>query len=275
MQLLAKSVDILPWDLRKRVRTIPIVAHAQRWLVSRFMSGQTFVHRISAGPAKGILLRLRLPEDKLYWTGTWEHDVTTALASLVRPGMICFDIGSHRGFMAGVMAANGAGRAVCFEPNPENARTIRDMASLNPAMRIEVLPYAVGAENGRGSFEVMPESSMGKLSASTFQREVTGTSRIDVEIRTIDGLVESEEVPPPGLVKIDIEGAEMDALRGAERVIVKSRPIMLIEVHSYQLLVQCGEWLRERRYRVKALQRPIEEMTAENFAVCHLLARPQ
>ncbi|MDF1734033.1 MAG: FkbM family methyltransferase [Minwuia sp.] len=273
-RLLARSVDILPWGMRNRIKSLPLVAPLQRWLVNSAMKDAEFVHRITAGPARGLTMRISLPDDKLYWTGTWEQDVTTALAAEVTQGMVCYDIGSHRGFMAGVMAASGAAEVICFEPNPENAATIEDLIALNPAMRLSLQTCAVGAEDTTATFEVMPETSMGKLSSSSFQHGTDGQTRIEVQVVRLDTLVDRQVIAPPDLLKIDIEGAEQDALLGAESTVARFRPVLLIEVHSHDLLISCRQWLAERNYRMRVVQQDLDTITAANFHVCHLVAKP-
>lgn len=273
-RLIARSVDALPWGVRNSIKSLPLVAPLQRWLVNSAMKDAEFVHRITAGPAKGLSMRIRLPEDKLYWTGTWEQDVTTALAAEVAPGMVCYDIGSHRGFMAGVMAANSAGEVICFEPNPQNAATIDDLIALNPQMKLSLQTLAVGADDTTATFEIMPETSMGKLSSSSFQHGTDGQQRIEVQVARLDTLVDSQVVAPPDLLKIDIEGAELDALQGATATIEKFRPTLLIEVHSHDLLTGCRQWLAERNYRMHVVQQDLDTITAANFHVCHLVAKP-
>lgn len=273
-RLIARSVDVLPWGVRNRIKSLPLVAPMQRWLVNAAMKDAEFVHRITAGPARGLSMRIRLPEDKQYWTGTWEQDVTTALAAEVTPGMICYDIGSHRGFMAGVMAASGAGEVICFEPNPQNAATIRDLIALNPQMNLSLQTLAVGADDTTATFEIMPESSMGKLSSSSFQHGTDGQTRIEVQVARLDTLLERQEIAPPGLLKIDIEGAEQDALDGAAQTVERHRPTLLIEVHSFELLTSCRQWLAERNYRMRVVQTELDTISASSFRVCHLVATP-
>jgi len=272
-RMLISSGNLSPWGLRDKTRKTPRAAALQRWLGRNAMSGETFEHRINAGPARGLKMRLRLPDDKLLWTGTSELDVTGCLAAEVTPGTVCYDIGSHRGFMAGVLAINGASEVLCFEPNPENIATIEELAALNPGLKLTVMPFAVGATDTEMTFEIMPESSMGKLSTSTFQHGVSGQRTIEVKVVALDNLLSSRKVAAPTLMKIDIEGAEFDALRGAEQLILDHKPKLLIEIHSFDLLVQCRAWLAERGYDLSVVQRDIDGITAADFRVCHMLAR--
>lgn len=270
--LVSRSVDVLPWGLRNQVKSIPLLAAAQRWILKRTLDEREFVYRISAGPAKGLNFRVRMPDDKLYWTGTWEHDVTTAIASLAPPGSVCFDVGGHRGFMAGVMLRNGARSAYCFEPNPANVAKIRDLAGLNPDLDLHLVPCAVGEADGTATFAIMPESSMGKLDSSPFQPEAAVVDHLTVQVRSLDSLIDGGEVPIPSFVKIDIEGAELGALKGASKLIEKHGPSFLIEVHSLQLALACRDLLIAAGYRTRFVQERVELANPVAYRVCHLVA---
>ncbi|HEX2722026.1 MAG TPA: hypothetical protein VHM24_03855, partial [Gemmatimonadaceae bacterium] len=117
-RLIQSSVDMIPWGMRDMIRRLPIVSALQRWLVRRYLSDRTFIHTISAGPARGVRFPVTLPEDKLIWTGTWEISLATAIREAVAKDDICYDVGSYRGFFAAIMAVAGAKGVHCFEPNP-------------------------------------------------------------------------------------------------------------------------------------------------------------
>jgi FkbM family methyltransferase len=270
--LLSRSVDVLPWSLRNQVKHIPVLRVAQRWLLRRGLQDQQFVYRISAGPAKGLNFRVRMPDDKLYWTGTWEHDVTTAIASLVPPGSVCFDVGGHRAFMAGVMLRNGARTAYCFEPNPSNGEKINDLAALNPGLDLRLMPIAVGDADGTATFSIMPESSMGKLESSPFQPGAATVEHLTVKVRSLDSLIAAGEVEVPDFVKIDIEGAELSALQGAAQLIERRGPTFLIEVHSLELALKCRELLTAAGYRTRFVQDHVQLEDPAAYVVSHLIA---
>jgi hypothetical protein len=64
---------------------------------------------------------------------------------------------------------------------------------------------------------------------------------------TLDGY--AAEFQAPGFVKIDVEGGELDVLRGARRVLVDQRPSLIVETHSAELERLCGRFLVEHGYR--------------------------
>ena len=153
--LLKRSVALVPWSMRNRVRRVPAVAFVQRWLLTKLLAGEEFVHAY-AGPARSLKYPICLPEDKGIWTGTYELGFTTALARKVNKGDICLDLGGWHGFLTGVMALAGARQVYVFEPLPVNCARIRRLIELNPSLPIRFFEAAVGDRRARWSSASCP-----------------------------------------------------------------------------------------------------------------------
>src|SRR6516164_8594772 len=95
--IIQKSVRLVPWSLRSHIKSVPLIAQFQRWLLASALEGFEFVHTVDAGPARGLKYPICLPQDKGVWTGTYELEFSTLLAQAVRPGSVCLDIGGWRG----------------------------------------------------------------------------------------------------------------------------------------------------------------------------------
>jgi FkbM family methyltransferase len=248
----------IPWSWRSSIRNIPGIAWLNQIIVAAVLHGKEFVHQVDAGPAKGITFRVRLPEDKGIWTGTYEHDFASKVAAAVGPGTVTYDIGGWHGFFAGVLAAQGAREIHVFEPLAENADHIRLLIELNPQFDIRLHQYALGDHDSEAELLVMPQTSMAKISTSTFQPRHSVTDRIRVKIATIDTLVAKGELMPPNLIKMDVEGAEEFVLRGAIEVLRKYKPVIFAEIHSSMLLRECTNLLRESGYVVTVIDKDVE-----------------
>ena len=251
--LLRQSVNLVPWKIRDQIRCVPGLAAFQRWLVRRFIGGESFVHEINAGPGKGLKVMVKLPEDKGLWTGTYETSFVGAIADAVKPGNTCLDIGSYHGFVGGVMAQRGAAKVFCFDPLPQNVAAIKELIELNPSLGFTVRAEAVGEKDGTATFEIMPESSMGKLTASQFQTGCHGAEVISVPVRSLDSLLEAGVFPMPSLLKIDVEGAETGVLTGARKLLAIGNPVIFIEAHSAELKKNCERILHEAGYEIEKL----------------------
>jgi FkbM family methyltransferase len=141
-------------------------------------------------------------------------------------GTLLFDVGAHTGAFSLVFCAAGAGRrAVAYEPSPQFAATVGELARLNESSdRLTVVEAAVGMEAGE---------QMGVLGSTGFIHlggppDLPGAVRIPIV--SLDA--ESERLGiVPDLVKIDVEGYEFEVLSGAQRMLATARPIVFLELH--------------------------------------------
>ncbi len=148
-------------------------------------------------------------------------------------GAVFYDIGANLGFfslLAAHLTGLGEGRVYAFEAAPDNAEAIRANARLNHIPNVVVVNKAVAARSGRGRLQVVDDQSWSKLAE---YGEHPFTERvIDVELVAIDDLVGDGGLPPPALVKIDVEGAEIAVLEGMRDTIERHRPAIVCELHD-------------------------------------------
>lgn len=272
-RLMRGAVRLVPYRMRRQIKTLPLVGPAQRFIVNRHLSGKPFVHTVDAGPARGITFELVLPEDKGIWTGTYEPDFAARVAAEVRPGMIGYDVGSWHGYFAGIMLANGAREVTMFEPLPRNRARLERLVALNPGRCLGIAPVALGERDGSATLVSSSESSMARLADSPFDgdAERAAGETLTVSVRTLDGLVAERGLAPPDILKIDVEGAEAMMLRGAERTLATAHPVVLAEVHSAALMAEVRAILERHRYRLETLDACSLGRAA---GAAHVCARP-
>jgi FkbM family methyltransferase len=224
--------------MRTRIKNIPGLKQLQALLLSKWIDNSEFTAAINGGPAKGLVFPVQMPQDKLMWIGTWELDFAKALAENVQPGWVCYDIGGYKGYYAGIMALAGAREVLVFEPMPLNIEKIKQLINLNRSLPITLKKYAVCDVSGTSLFKIMPEETMGKLEQSSFQSNDKAINELSVDCITLDDLIK-QGTSEPDFIKIDVEGAEEFALKGAIELIKRKRPLLMIEVHSSDIGKRC------------------------------------
>lgn len=166
-----------------------------------------------------------------------EDALLSRLIGSVRAGDVFFDIGANIGVISILAAKKASNRHIrihAFEPEPRNAAELRRNVSLNRLdENVAVHEVAIGAANGRVSFRVSGEEGEGSHSMVAVERG-QGHS-ISVALHTLDDFCTDSGVFPD-VLKIDVEGAEMDVLRGAENLFAagKVREIV-VEIHPAML----------------------------------------
>lgn len=135
------------------------------------------------------------------------------------------DIGAHHGQFS-VFAGHSFPQThiYCLEPQPDARSRLAKVARMLP-VDLEIFPYAAGAKRGRGELHVSARDDSSSLLSIAERGQAAafpGTHEVGllpVEIRPLDEIFEPIELGPPVLMKIDVQGAELDVLRGAHRTL--------------------------------------------------------
>lgn len=269
MILVHRAIRLLPpsWiefvsDLGVRY---PLVAKCIRW-AGTSMHGRDQI--IARGFAKGLKINIGFSHVG-YVLGTTEADVQAALDMLLRPGMTVYDIGANVGFHA-LSAARRIGsgaKVICFEPLPENAKQIEYNAASNNFTNIQVIGTALGSSEGKAAFWTSMQPTWGKL-ASVGKKPDKFAREVKVTIARLDSVVDEMRLHPPDLIKMDVEGAEIDVLEGARQTLERYRPILLIEAHGTNAEIE--KFLVAIGYRVGVLGKNVP--VAESYWNAHIFA---
>lgn len=228
--------------------------------------------QVQSGFAQGLWMRLRIPEEAGFWRGEHEPGVQRAICAMVRPGNVVYDVGAHLGSLTlgAARLVGGSGRVVAFDGDPENIERLHENSLRNHLGSCIQAVHAAVWSHRRES--VIPfrrgkdQPSQGGVE-SDGQRPVLGNGEIiSVPVTTLDDFVAGGG-PLPQLIKIDVEGAEYEVLRGGARLFAKQRPLIIVEVHRQQAADSISTWLEEFRYAAEW------RIPKENFPRC-LIAWP-
>lgn len=209
------------------------------------------VAKILFGPSKGLRYRI-FPEFGLaHLYGAWEPYVHRSILEHVRAGSVVYDLGANYGLHTLLFAklAGSTGCVFAFEPMPRIREALVENIALNGFANVVVSSMAISDRVGNEQYVIGEHDGAGHIKSggrgdsSPVKVEQTFT----VSVTTIDQFVRDGNAPPT-FVKIDVEGSEGAVLRGATDVILKYRPILLIELHTPEQDVLVGQELLSHRY---------------------------
>jgi FkbM family methyltransferase len=159
------------------------------------------------------------------------------VGAVLKPGDCAIDVGAHIGFFTMQMAAavGPEGRVYAFEPLDLNADLLEQSIAENGfGGRIDFRRAAAGAAPGMATltFPVETLNSGGAYLLRDGAAPLTGHLKKDVPMVALDAL---DLRRPARLIKMDVEGAEPQVLRGAAGILQRDRPLILSELHPTQL----------------------------------------
>jgi FkbM family methyltransferase len=206
--------------------------------------------------------------------GVYEGANLDLLAGLARPGAWHFDVGANIGLMAApILARIPECRVLSCEPSANVLPYLQKTAAESPfSNRWEVVPKAVGARPGTVKFTLnSPDKSPYDGMQST--NRVGGESReVEVELTTIDAEWKRLGSPRVTAIKIDVEGAELDVLKGAAECLKTERPPVLLEWNAENLApYKCSpenllDYAREMNWQLFAMPNLVEIQTPRELA---------
>jgi FkbM family methyltransferase len=181
--------------------------------------------------------------------GAWWEPELELIPRVMREGDTAIDIGANFGLWAYYLsrAAGRSGKVYSFEPIPFTARTFRLIArALRFDDNVELVDKGCGETNGMVTFTV-PVMETGAISAGLVHMQGRNDSRpgkekharfpktkdVECEVVTIDDHLPSIE--RLSLLKCDVEGADLYALRGARKTLEKHKPVVIVEITPWFL----------------------------------------
>ena len=203
----------------------------------------------------------------LYLEGEGFLDDTLILEHLVQPGMTVVDIGASIGHLTLFFSSRigATGRVISFEPGPENFKELSDNIRLNDLHNCTPYQLAAGAADGTLLFCSGANGHVGG-----------GKSALSCRVVSLDSFTNDKQLLRPHLVKIDVEGFELEVLRGMSRLLESDdRPILFIELHPLGLNGIGDPFgvlsFLERFYDQIDVYRPVSYIMAESSALKRLI----
>ena len=259
---------LLPQSFQERWD--PFLDYDYKWPLRGPLSG--CVLRFPEGAAVRYMLSRKGPVGRFVTTPNTEPRVCAAIQRMVEPGMNCVDVGAHIGYMTLLLAKNCApsGKVFAFEALPDNAKRIRENMGFNGLVdRVIVENFAVSHGNAQ---KIILHEGNTTFTASLMQRPgFTSEKIIEVPSIALDDYFPRDL--SLGFVKMDIEGAEGQAVCGMTRILQVQRPICLIEIHGEPGMLAAVHLVSAGYVLFDLDDHPLEHVPQSDSPV-HIVAKP-
>jgi FkbM family methyltransferase len=219
-----------PAPLRS-LRDVPVLGDFIHRLSHRVISKEEKVWaQIQSGPAEGIWVELNPRTGQSYLRGEAEASSQKVLSDHLHPGMVFYDLGANIGLFSLLASriVGAGGRVISFEPDPEIAARLRANIARNAFTNVTVVESGVWSVTGDVNF-LPADASSPDHGTGRFVNEQSATTA-PVRCIALDDF--ARDAPTPKAIKCDVEGAEVEVLRGAENLLRTARPWILCEMHS-------------------------------------------
>ena len=204
------------------------------------------------------------------WDNSWEHWVFDTAQWLVPDDGVFYDIGANVGYMSiEMLQRKPKAQVFSFEPIPELANIVDQSKRLNNFdNRSRTFETALSNTNEDATIIVPAHQGHASIAEKNHVKE--RGRRVHVKCRLLDDLIKEESLPLPDVIKIDVEGHELQVLQGSLKTIAGIQPHILFEVSDLkqlreikQLLSDCAEY---RYFYAIGSYRPLKELS-ENLKI--------
>ncbi|HEU4557637.1 MAG TPA: FkbM family methyltransferase [Longimicrobium sp.] len=194
---------------------------------------------------------------EVFFTGRYAPQEMALLDALLRPGGTLVDVGANWGWftLLGAARVGAAGRVVALEPDPRLFAQLEANLAANALAQVDALPLAAAGRDATLTLEGY-DPHAGNWGVSSLVAGQGGGHRFEVAGRRVDGVLDEQGIGTVDLLKMDIEGAEDQALRGMEAGLAGGRyRRLLVELHpglhprGGALLDDVAALLRKAGYR--------------------------
>ena len=223
-------------------------ATSAHWLVmelARRLQGRIPVH---TRLGNGMKIKVHLNDHVggvIIRTGYYEIDTVRLIQRLLKPGMVFFDVGTHVGqyTLLASESVGGAGEVHSFEPDPVTYRWFASNVKRNGLTNVRANQLALAGQPGTLTLFLSEDYDIG---SNSLRRPSSFSGRMcEVEAVTLDSYIESRRVSRVDVMKIDVEGAECEVLKGASALLGREdRPVMILEFEEARQLAfqsSCAE----------------------------------
>jgi FkbM family methyltransferase len=212
----------------------------------------------------------------IFVTGRYEPNEFSVLQKVLRPGMTFVDVGANMGLYSLFAAkkVTAQGRVLAIEPSSREYEILSRNIKRNHLANIRALNIAASDRQGAAELLVAPLKNAGHNTLGEFGYGTALERKERVPTERLDDIVRQEGLERVDVIKMDVEGAEMLALRGAADTLRRFQPLLLLEVSDRTLQHQ-GSSSRKLLNFLAAEGYQLYQFSSQTGLPCRLERRPQ
>jgi FkbM family methyltransferase len=171
-------------------------------------------------------------DEQLVWQGGFEEAEMRFVESFLQSGMTALDLGAHHGLYTLLLSdrVGKRGRVFAFEPSDRERKRLKRHVRVNGCSNVRIEALALGNNETRATL-FLPETGWDWCNSLRPPAASGKTHAVEVQVSTLDAYLKRRGIEVVDFVKLDVEGAELSVLRGAENLLAaQERPVWLVEV---------------------------------------------
>ncbi|WP_276373181.1 FkbM family methyltransferase [Chryseolinea sp. H1M3-3] len=180
--------------------------------------------------------------NELFYNNGYEAQEFQLIKALTKKSRYFIDVGSNTGIFSIYSAlTNKDLNVVSIEPHPSNYRRLLQNVEINKLTNIKAFPNAAGSTEGTVEFTIPKDLSISTTASSnaayTKNFHNIEYTTIAVRQKKVDDLLAELPITQRDVIKIDVEYYELEVLKGAESILKYKRPLVVIEILEYEILI--------------------------------------
>lgn len=200
--------------------------------------------------------KISIQEMNSYILGNYEIETIRLIEKLELSDIVALDIGAHIGYFSMLLERKHKAKVYAFEPMPYNVKKIKHYFELNKVKNVKIFEMALSNQIGELVFSNLEYSDVGNTYVNNSPIFESSRNNIKVKTNTLDNLLSENTISNPNILKIDVEGAELDVLKGAYNLLKTCKPIIFLsthDIHVVDITKDCFEYLDALDYKLKLL----------------------
>jgi FkbM family methyltransferase len=222
-----------------------------KWILGK----RNIITKIAYGHNAGLLWCFNKKSNNEFILGDWEMPMQEIFLQYIKPGNTIYDLGAHQGFLALLASrlVGTEGKVYSFEPLPSNYALLKKNMQINQIKNCATFYGAVTATPGFINFTIS-QADVSNTYVQSSPAFNANAQHIEVPAFSLDNLVATRLINAPDFLKIDVEGAELDVLKGATNLLKELAPIIYLETHNIHnpgVDTACLDYLNSIGYSIK------------------------